>query len=487
MTGVSELREVAVVSPAPESIRVSVLGVRTQLDVALPADVPVAAFLPELARLVESRTPRHDEGVVDRDERRTFWVLGRVDGDAELSPETTLRAAGVGNGELLRVTQRRALSPPTLYDDVVDAAARLNRASYAAWDAAAAGVMAIVGVWLCSAIWVYFLVTEALSANRGAVVTGAALTVVAMVGGAALAHRALGRTDVAGAAGVPTLALSAALGWALTRHLGDIGLASACVVLLVLTAVYFRVIGTGHWAYLAGAVVFAFGAIALGGIALGARTDVVAVAAGTVATLGCLAVPALTARSRRSPLPTTESGGAGNERQLGNPFALTDDMSSGAAMPTAEEVWARVHSAALTRAGLVAGLAVAVVAAAAALLDAMSSWPALVFALICAAVLALSGRRAHGTAERAALAVPGTALALMACIQAQGGAQSVRLGGVIVLVVTAVVAVVGGLLISTGRVSRWVSTGVAYLEYIAVAALLPLALWPLGIYDRLGL
>ncbi|MEX3648959.1 EsaB/YukD family protein [Mycolicibacterium porcinum] len=55
MTGVEELRPVHVVSAAPEAIRVSVVGGRTQLDVALPADVPVAAFLPELARLIKSR------------------------------------------------------------------------------------------------------------------------------------------------------------------------------------------------------------------------------------------------------------------------------------------------------------------------------------------------------------------------------------------------------------------------------------------------
>ena len=143
MTGVDELRNVAVVSAAPETIRVSVLGGRTQLDVALPADVPVAAFLPELARLIRSRDADRDEDVPNRDERRTFWVLSRVDGDSVLAPHQTLRDAGINNGELLRISPQRALTPPALYDDVVDAAARLNRAAYAAWDATAAGVMAL--------------------------------------------------------------------------------------------------------------------------------------------------------------------------------------------------------------------------------------------------------------------------------------------------------------------------------------------------------
>jgi hypothetical protein len=47
-----------------------------------------------------------------------------------------------------------------------------------------------------------------------------------------------------------------------------------------------------------------------------------------------------------------------------------------------------------------------------------------------------------------------------------------------------VLAISAGLVVSHGR---WVSIALAYLEYVTVAALVPLALWPLGVYDRLGL
>lgn len=97
MTGVEELRPVHVVSAAPEAIRVSVVGGRTQLDVALPADVPVAAFLPELARLIKSRDDERSDDLADRDERRTFWELSREGraGTGVLQPDRTLREAGV--------------------------------------------------------------------------------------------------------------------------------------------------------------------------------------------------------------------------------------------------------------------------------------------------------------------------------------------------------------------------------------------------------
>jgi hypothetical protein len=67
----------------------------------------------------------------------------------------------------------------------------------------------------------------------------------------------------------------------------------------------------------------------------------------------------------------------------------------------------------------------------------------------------------------------------------QSGAAPLRLAGVGVLVAMAVLAIFAGLAGRHG--GRWVSTAWAYLEYLVVAALVPLAFWPLGIYDRLGL
>jgi hypothetical protein len=52
-----------------------------------------------------------------------------------------------------------------------------------------------------------------------------------------------------------------------------------------------------------------------------------------------------------------------------------------------------------------------------------------------------------------------------------------------VLVGVAVLTTLAGV-VGTGR---WMSAAAAYLDYAFVAALVPLALWPLGIYDRLGL
>jgi hypothetical protein len=72
---------------------------------------------------------------------------------------------------------------------------------------------------------------------------------------------------------------------------------------------------------------------------------------------------------------------------------------------------------------------------------------------------------------------------LTVCVLAQSGATPLRLAGVGVLATVAVLVTFAGLAVSRGR---RVSTAMAYLEYVVVAAIVPLALWPLGIYDRLG-
>jgi hypothetical protein len=53
-----------------------------------------------------------------------------------------------------------------------------------------------------------------------------------------------------------------------------------------------------------------------------------------------------------------------------------------------------------------------------------------------------------------------------------------------VLLAIAVSAGVGGILV--GRTRHWMSATACYVEYLLVGSLIPLALWVLGVYHRLG-
>jgi type VII secretion integral membrane protein EccD len=494
VTGIRELGYTSAMSAAPEHVRVSVVGGHTQLDVALPVDVPVASLMPELVKLVRSRDVEVSPDTPWAATRDTFWILSRLDPLAPLQPNETLRGAGVLDGELLQLTDERALCAPTLYDDVVDAAARLNKAAYAGWNAAAARWMSFVALAAASLVWVYFVVDVAAGAQRTLVVGSAVVVAATLVGVATLAHRSYGRADVGAAVGWSAIPIAAATVWVLVRGFGDFSLAAGCALLVALNAACYRVIGTGRWGYLASGVLFAASGFAMLGHALGVSAQTLGVVLAVAGALACLTVSRLTGRLARAEPSTSTPEPDEQAAMFQTPFpsqpSPTDSDTktpSSVPMPTAEAVWARVRAATVIASALYAGLAASVFCGVAALLRAEPDvhWAALAFAAVCAAALGVHARVPAGAAERVALGVPAVALLVVECVSAQRGTAAMAWAGLGTLLAVAVVAAVAGLRVAGGkRAHRWV-TAWAYLHYAAYAALIPVALWPAGVYARL--
>src|SRR5262249_26588097 len=231
--------------------------------------------------------------------KNDIWVLSRHDGKTPLLPDTTLREAGVSEGELLRLSSERALSAPTLYDDVVDAAARLNKAGYPGWDATAARWMAFAGVYLAAAAWVYFLVANPFAANRPALLALSVGVAVTQAGTAALAYRRHAQREIGAALGWAVLPIAAAVTWLTLHRLGGYGLAGGGAAMGVGCAAVFRLVGIGHWGYLVVQVISVLGGLALVVHTAGIRAELVGAALALTATLGCLAVPQLAPRFAR--------------------------------------------------------------------------------------------------------------------------------------------------------------------------------------------
>lgn len=494
MTGMRELGSTAPLSAAPEHVRMSVVGGRTQLDVALPVDVPVASLVPELVRLVRSRDVEAPTDTPWAATRDTFWRLSRLDPPTPLKPEETLRAAGVLDGELLRLTDERALLAPTLYDDVVDAAARLNKAAYAGWNAAAARWMSFVGLAIASLVWVCFLVDVGIGAQRVLLVGLAAMVVVGMVGVAALAHRSYGRADVGAAVGWCAIPIGAAIVWVLVAGWGRYGVAAGCALMVVLIAGCYRAVGTGHWGYLGSGVWLAAGGLAMLGHALGASARTVGVVLAVTGALACLAVSRLTARLAR--VEPTSSGSEPDQEAMmfetpftSPPVAPDPDVKSAslAEMPTAEAVWEKVRAAAITRSALYAGLAATVCCGVVVVWRSGPelSWAALALAGVCAAALGVYARCPDSALERLSLGVPAAALVVAECVGAQGGTTAMAWAGLGTLWAVAVLASMAGVRMTGGnRLPPWPRAW-AYLQYAAFAALIPVALWSAGVYSVL--
>ncbi|OKH85580.1 hypothetical protein EB75_19615 [Mycobacterium sp. ST-F2] len=496
MTGARELVQLRVEPAAPQHVRLSVLGGHTQLDVSLPLDATIASLLPELVRLVQSRdgvpVAPPDEAPSAKDAKRNYWVLATAAHGEPLAPDTTLREAGVVNGSLLRLSSERALTIPTLYDDVVDAAARLNKASYTGWDATAARWMAYAGIHLAALTLLFFLVGDAFSRHRGALAGLSIVVALALVGVGAMAHRSYREPSAGAALGWAAIPISAGVVWALLSGLGGYGPAAGCAVLVLVCYCCYRAIGTGRWAYLAAGTFFTLGGLALVLHQVGVRADLVGAGLAVVGVLACLTVPWLTAPMGRFTPPRHRDEPEPEPPMFENPFsqpsvpAATDEPAS--STPTAEGVWDRVRSAQLTRAALYTGFGVAATVGGSVVLSAQKPphWSGLVFALMCVAALALYTRRPTTAVERASLVVPAVALCGYACWAAQDGAQPLPLVAFSVVLLAAVGAAVVGMRVSDGGPSGRTRTALAYVDYLATAALVPIALWVAGVYSRLG-
>ena len=489
MTAVRELDHRSAMSAAPGQVRVSVMGGRTQLDVALPLDVPVASLVPELVKLVRSRDTDGPADTPWAATRRTFWELSRLGPVVSLRPNETLRAAGVVDGELLHLTPGKASAAPTLYDDVVDAAARLNKAAHAGWNAAAARWMSFAGLAGAALVWVYFVIA-ATAGPQHTIIVGLSVGVVAtMVGVATLAHRAYGQADVGAVVGWCMVPVSAAIVWTLLREFGDYALAAGCGLLLALNALSYWAIGAGRWGYLASGVFFTAAGLAMVGHAVGVSAQTVGVVLAAVAALACLPISRFTDRLARFELPAGKPDADRDELMLENPFTMpvpngsgAADSSGTAAMPTAEQVWARVRHAAVTGAALYTGLALSVVSGATVVLHAGVHWAALVFAGVAAIALGVYARVPASVLERISLGVPAVTLVVVACVSVRGGTPAMAWAGSGTLGVIALAASATGLSLVRGKSARRWSTALAYLQYAAYGALIPVALWAIGVY-----
>ncbi|NEE16488.1 type VII secretion integral membrane protein EccD, partial [Streptomyces sp. SID7499] len=99
-------------SAVAELCRLTVRAPSVSVDLAVPADVPVADLLPTLLRYVGEEA---EEAGLDH----AGWVLQRL-GDAPLDEETTLGRAGLADGAVLYLRPHTEALPEARLDDLVD-------------------------------------------------------------------------------------------------------------------------------------------------------------------------------------------------------------------------------------------------------------------------------------------------------------------------------------------------------------------------------
>lgn len=398
----------------PTFCRLTVLAPRRRVDVALPADVPVAELVPMVLELV-------GEPEAGRAARPQPWRLTGVAGGS-LPAGATLAELGMLDGEQLRLAPSAPTPPAPVFDDPVDALAagaaagqatpRFETAVVVAVAVAAAGLLAAAGPGS---------VPSALIAGGGAI--------AAVVGAGRVAHRddapaGLVHAPARGVA-LAGVALAAAAGWTALPGTPGAGPLMGAVVAAGIAAaaaqLVLRVVAPTLVAAGVVAVVAAAGAIA---VRLGAAPVAAATAAAALAVVGAPALARVALRLAGLPRPVVPADGAEltrpEPRLSAAELAERGDLARGylAGLAGASAVIAAVGAVGASAEGGWAGSAFAADTVAVLLLRARG------FADVAPARTALAAAAVAAVGLAATVGVPGSAVGLVACTALGAGAAA---------------------------------------------------------------
>ncbi|MFD4022113.1 type VII secretion integral membrane protein EccD [Streptomyces sp. NPDC058576] len=454
-----------------ELCRLTVRAPAKSIDLAVPADVPVADLLPAVLGYAGDNL---EEAGIDHG----GWVLQRLGGEP-LDEELTLDSYGLRDGDTLYLRPRAEALPEVHLDDLVDGIATTMRDHPFGWTPK-------VSRWVLLGIVVAVLAGGVLviawpggsSLSRSVFATAAGLLLLA---GAGAASRAVGDAGAGAALGFmvgPYLALA---GWLLPggelagphayETLGarllaaSAAMAGGAVLALAVVAAFAAL-------FLSVAVVSLFAAIAA---VLLLTTDLAPVhAAGILAVLAVILgafVPSLAFRMsgmRMPPLPT-------NAQQLQEGIEPHAASAVSARAILADGWMTSLYGAV----GLVGAACVAILARERELAE-------IIMTVALCLLLVLHARGLGNIWQRMSLVVPGVfgllMLVLVAAPAASPGSRLVTAAGL--LAAAAAVAIAAWTVPGRRLVPYWGRAGEVLHSALAIAVL-PLALWVLGVYGAL--
>ncbi len=446
--------------------RLTVLAPRSSVDVALPADVPVAELTPMVLELVGE--PTHGSG--GGPWRPQPWQLTGAAG-GPLPVAATLAELGFLDGELLRIGPYAAAPAPPVFDAPVDAVA------------ATAGGARTGGRWFGTAVvQVLAIAAAGLLAWPGAPASPIAAVLAAVGAVAAVAYAArLVRLpgepadqevalSAARAAALAAVPLAAAAGWAALADSPGAALLLAVVAAgsaAAVAQVVLRVVAPSLIGVVAAAVIAAGAAISM---RFGVSPTAAAAAAAAVAIVAGPLLPRAALRLAGIPRPVVPAD-AGE----------LADADTGPDLLPPEELAERADLARGYLSGLAGGCAIA--AGAGALVAAAGGgWAGPLFAGVIVAVLGLRARSfADPDPARVLLSsaiVAGIGLAAAVVVAAGPDVRPLAAAGLLV--------VAAGVSVAVGRTRPIASPvsrrAVDLFEGLLVIALVPLAFWAMDLF-----
>lgn len=468
--------------------RVSVVGGDTQIDLGLPAEVPVGALIPDLVTLVESRAPERSELEPEPEDRTWHWTLATI-GHAPLDPAVSLNGAGIRDGDLVILQRADSAQPPALFDDVIDAVATLQRDELS-WTPTSARWTGYV-LFLLAVPAALLILWQARSGGSSVVpplavaVIGAGLLVTSVL--SALVYRDGTTARILGVGGLAALAGGAGL--ALPGDPGAAHLLLGAAVIAAGSLPLMRLLGTGEPEFTAGTTA---GSLAVLASALMLLADLptrpVAAALGAVALLFLAQGPRIAIVAGRLPVPPVPA--AGDPLDPGDADSRPTIEAVGAVgattLPSATRLAERARLADRYLTGITVGSALVLTAGALLMLTGGPSyrWQAFALAAVLGLVLAARGRSHSDLVRATVLVVCGAVvLAGVAYSLTVAGTEPTLSIGVAMIVLLAVIALWAGVVVPRTEHAPTSRRMVEVGEYLLLCSIVPLLFWILGLYS----
>ncbi|MET8538377.1 type VII secretion integral membrane protein EccD [Streptomyces sp. NPDC005065] len=459
-------------SAAAGLCRLTVRAPEKLVDLAVPSDIPVIDLLPTLV-------DHAGDGLAESGLEHGGWILQRINGE-RLDEESSLDSLGLKDGETVLLRPHTASLPEIRLDDLVDGIANTMRDRPFGWTPVISRRL-LLGFAVTAAVSA--IVMLSLSGAPSLVRTvGAAVFALLLLAGAGSASRAVGDAGAGAALGVPAIAGLAVAGWLLPG--GHIGTSAAGHEVLGARLLAAGAAGSGG-AMLAVAVVGTFATL-FAGVTLicismaGAGTLIVTTGLSLSEVAGVLAlsavvfgafVPTLSFRLAGLRLPPLPS----NAEQLQEGIEPHSPTLVAARSVVADAWMTGMYGATgLICTASVVGLAME------------PDLPELLVISVLCGLLLLHSRGLGNTLQRLALTVP-SALGIVA-LTWMLGTDSSPVGRLLLaaalLGVTAAVSIAAWTVPGRRLVPYW-GRAAEILHTATAIAMLPLALWVLGLYSYL--
>ncbi|MTE11614.1 type VII secretion integral membrane protein EccD [Nocardia aurantiaca] len=464
---------------APDLARVTILAKHTQVDMAIPVDVPVALVIPSVVDMVDQHNRANDFDHDGEQLEPREWVLARI-GRPPFSNSLSLAEQGVRDGELLMLENAEHIAPTPLFDDIMYNVAIADADHFRGWTPRTARLTGSVLAVAISAVGCFGLLAAptAVPGRVGAAVA-TFVTLLLVIASMVLSRMYHDRASalVLGGCALPT-AFSAGMLF-VPSHYGWANALLGAVLAGATAIVAWRVSGVGLGLFI-GVTTLAVFAIpaALVGLLTSLPVHAIGGGAAALSLAGLSLAPRLSMLLAELPLPPVPAPGT--------PLDPTeDDPDDHRALPTMEVLRAKSERAREYLAGLVAATTMVVAAGAVAGVDPIADRPyrpGLALALVCAAVLMLRSRTYAGAEPAVVLIAGGTAIVLLVLIGAAlTQRQPLTIFGVALLLSAA--ALVLGIIAPRRQATPPLRRAVELLEYGFVAAVVPLTFWVADLYS----